>query len=163
MNRSRWYNSFKESRNQGQMKKCGEFLNAKNGKAKQEGGFHECSLAREGISFQWNCFQRTQEHFWNGFPLICLFQTIWKRKNLFSWTKIAENTGPLLKWLPFNLPVFRLFEKGKKNSLLELNFQRTWEHFWNGFPLICLFSDYLKMTLETLEFNQKFREHGSTF
>ena len=34
------------------VEKCGEFLNVKNGKAKQEGGFHECSLAREGISFQ---------------------------------------------------------------------------------------------------------------
>ena len=67
------------------VEKCGEFLNVKNGKAKQEGGFHECSLAREGISFQWNCFQRTQEHFLNGFPLICLFSDYLKnKKTLFN-------------------------------------------------------------------------------
>ena len=90
------------------VEKCGEFLNVKNGKAKQEGGFHECSLAREGISFQWNCFQGTQEHFWNGFPLICLFSDYLKnKKTLFTWNIFSENMGALPKWLPFNFLVFR--------------------------------------------------------
>ena len=119
--------------------KCGEFLNVKNGKAKQEGGFHECSLAREGISFQWNCFQRTQEHFWNGFPLICLFQTIWKRKNLLTWTKIAENTGALLKWLPL-ICLFsdNLKEGSKEIAFPSLTDQSTKEHFCSDFSLIML-------------------------
>ena len=66
-----------------------------------------------------------------------------QRGNFFSMELLSEYTGALLKWLPFNLLVSDYLKKEKK-SLLELNFQRTLEHFWNGVPFICLFSDYSK-------------------
>ena len=87
-----------------------------------------------------------------GSPYFASFQTIWKKMESLYLIQTFRGHRSNLEWLPLKLIVFRQFAKRKKIFWLEPNFHRTWQHFWNRFPLISLFSDNLKEEREQITF-----------